>query len=152
MSVLLDQSKQLSSAFARNKMKEPSAKPACDERPRFKGRFDVIAQKSRRKPRGACLPLQTLFSGFGFSLRYAVTNCGDLMSPGGAEMEEWNLTFEERLLRHEVGRYLDSGCTVGVEVELHRPLRTLQEGDAEHTGPATEVSRGASCSAPHVRD
>lgn len=43
---------------------------------------------------------------------------------------------------HQVGKYLEAGCTLGVEVWLQRPLRTLQEGDAEGTGPATEVSTG----------
>ena len=55
-------------------------------------------------------------------------------------MEEWDLSVEERLVRHAVGKYLDTGCTVGVQVELSRPLRTLQEGDAEGTGVPTQVS------------
>jgi hypothetical protein len=54
---LLDQSWQLSSAFAKNQRKDPFALPACDERPRLKGRFDVVAHKSRRKAKGQCWAL-----------------------------------------------------------------------------------------------
>jgi hypothetical protein len=64
-------------------------------------------------------------------------------------MEEWDLSAEERLVRHEVGKYLDTGCTVGLEIELHRPLKTLKEGEAQHTGPATLVS-GCSRRSFHV--
>jgi len=54
-------------------------------------------------------------------------------------MEEWDLSVEERLVRHSLGKYLDSSCTIGFQIELHRPLRTLKEGDAEGTDVPTQV-------------
>ncbi|CAM9857076.1 unnamed protein product, partial [Discosporangium mesarthrocarpum] len=55
-------------------------------------------------------------------------------------VEDWHLSEGERLVR-QPGAYLDSGATLGIRVALPRPLRTLEEGSAEGTGPATEAPR-----------
>jgi hypothetical protein len=47
---LLEQSKQLSSAYHKNR--DPAPRAFADDRPRIKGRFDVVTQKSKRKPKG----------------------------------------------------------------------------------------------------
>ncbi|CAN0241752.1 unnamed protein product, partial [Ectocarpus sp. 12 AP-2014] len=56
-------------------------------------------------------------------------------------VEDWHLSDEERFVRWP-GAYLDAGSSVGVrQANPTRPLRTLEEGSAERTGPATEEPR-----------
>ncbi|CAM9197164.1 unnamed protein product, partial [Hapterophycus canaliculatus] len=125
LSGLLDQSRQLVMAYKNSKRKLEGGStssviaPATitDVAPRVKMRSEICQRKRREIPKGG--------------------------------VEDWHLSDEERFVRWP-GAYLDAGSSLGVRqastendtlvniLSLARPARTLLEGSAERTGPATE--------------
>ena len=115
MKALLDQSNQLSAAFKKN-----YATGIAVKAPNIKERLSVVQEKRRRIPKGG--------------------------------LDEWDLNEGERLVR-KTGNYLADGemdiwagitrtrssSTIGISCSLARPLRTLEEGDSQRTGPPDPV-------------